>query len=72
MGRLTQWDYDIAMMKLKGSPVQFNSDISPICLPPVNFAKIGSQGFVTVLYLAYLTYNKYTLKNDYFKKLGLG
>jgi len=48
MGRLTQWDFDIAMMKLNGPPIKFSSDISPICLPPTNFAKIGSQGFVTV------------------------
>lgn len=48
MGRLTQWDYDIAMMRLDGGSIKLNTDISPICLPPVNFATIGSTGFVTV------------------------
>lgn len=48
MGRLTQWDFDIAMMKLSSS-IEINNDISPICLPPTNFAKIGSVGFVTVI-----------------------
>jgi hypothetical protein len=48
MGRLTQWDYDIAVMKLQ-EPVAYSSDISPICLPPngVNYATLGSKGFVT-------------------------
>lgn len=48
MGRLTQWDYDIALMKLQ-EPIKFSSEISPICLPPqdVNLATIGSRGFVT-------------------------
>ena len=48
MGRLTQWDYDIALMKLNGSPIEINTEISPICISSVNFAKIGSKGFVTV------------------------
>ncbi len=42
MGRLTQWDYDIALMKLQ-EPVVFNEYISPICIPPhgVNFGYLG-------------------------------
>jgi hypothetical protein len=48
MGRLTQWDYDIAMMKLQ-DPVDYTNDISPICLPPngINLATIGTKGYVT-------------------------
>ncbi len=48
MGRLTQWDFDIALMKLQ-EPVTYSSVISPICLPPqgMNFGTIGAKGIVT-------------------------
>jgi hypothetical protein len=48
MGRLTQWDYDIALMKLQ-EPVAYSEYISPVCLPPqgVNFGTLGSKGVVT-------------------------
>jgi len=48
MGRLTQWDFDIALMKLQ-SPVEFSDEIAPICLPPqgLNMATMGARGWVT-------------------------
>ncbi|CAF1063533.1 unnamed protein product [Brachionus calyciflorus] len=48
MGRLTQWDFDIALMKLQ-EPVEFTDEISPICLPAQNenFATLGAKGYVT-------------------------
>jgi hypothetical protein len=48
MGRLTQWDFDIALMKLQ-SPVEFSDEITPICLPPqgLNMATLGARGWVT-------------------------
>lgn len=47
MGRLTQWDYDIALLRLE-EPVTYTLEIQPICLPPhgINFAKVGSKGTV--------------------------
>ncbi len=50
MGRLTQWDFDIAMMKLQ-EPVAYSSVVSPICLPPqgMNFATIGAKGWVYII-----------------------
>jgi hypothetical protein len=47
LGRLTQWDYDIALLKLE-EPVTYTLEIQPICLPPqgVNFAKVGTKGTV--------------------------
>ena len=47
MGRLTQWDYDIALLRLE-EPVTYTLEIQPICLPPhgINFAKVGSRGTV--------------------------
>lgn len=43
MGKLTQWDFDIALMKLE-SPVEFTKEISPVCIPPhgYNMASMGN------------------------------
>lgn len=59
MGRLTQWDFDIAMMKLQ-EPVVYSSVVSPICLPPqgMNFGTIGAKGWVSLLF-------QYSLKLNY-------
>ena len=48
MGKLTQWDFDIALMKLD-APVEFSREISPVCIPPhgYNMAALGTTGFVT-------------------------
>ena len=45
---MNQWDGDIALIKM-AQPVQFNSQISPICLPAQgnNIAVLGKTGIAT-------------------------
>lgn len=44
MGKLTQWDFDIALMRLE-TPVKYSKEISPICIPPhgYNMASMGEN-----------------------------
>jgi len=46
MGKLTQWDFDIALMKLE-TTVEYTKEISPICIPPhgYNMAELGKGNF---------------------------
>ena len=51
MGKLTQWDFDIALMKLE-TLVEYTKEISPICIPPhgYNMAELGKGNFLLQFY----------------------